>query len=342
MTDSTDPLVAAAVRPLTGDAEMKSSAVRLLESLREERPKQTEAALRRWDAPIREKPRMSLRWIFHLTVAVISLLFLTQATLDFLNYWKALRALSGHTPEVMSRTHFNAREKLLLKINDNNKSPTELAKALWDSDPTNPAYYAEYCSAHVADNAKLPADFLEQARRIDPNNGYFPFWAAALDVKNAVKQRSLNKTMKAAGTPPGWDVVDESKVDRALQIIYETRNLADYRNYDVQMTRERISLLPQNTPHEYHNSVSLLLQSSTTHHYTRDLPNVIAAKAWLCGERGDAQGFRAVKESADTYLRNVCRSEPGFIIHDMILEVTARIILKNLAASAVGSVNLCL
>ena len=335
MTDSTDPLVAAAVRPLVGDGEMKASAVQLLESLKVERPDQTEAALRRWDAPVREKRRISWRWIFHLTVAVITTLFLIQATLDFLNYRKALRAFSGHPQEVTSHTQFNAREKLLLKISDHKKSPTELAKALWDSEPANPAYYAEYCSAHVADHAKLPADFLEQARSIDPNNAYFPYWAAAVDAKDAVKQRSLTKAMRAAGTPPGWDVADENKVDRALQIIYETRSLTDYRNYDIQMTRERISLLPQNTPHEYYNSVSLLLQSSTTHHYSRDLPNAIAAKAWLCGERGNPQGFRAVKESADIYLRNVCRSEPGFIIHDMILEVAARVILKNLVAAAV-------
>ena len=335
MTDSTDPLVAAAVRPLVGDWEMKAAAIRLLESLREERPDQTQTALRRWDAPVREKRRMSWRWIFHLTVAIISILFLTQATLDFLHYRKAIRTLSGHTPEMISSSHFDAREKLLLKISDSNQSSTELAKALWDSDPANPAYYAEYCAAYVADTSKLPADFLEQAQRVDPNNAFFPYWAAAVEAKDAAKQRSLTKAMKAAGTPHGWDVTDESKVDRALHVLSEARNLADYRPYEVQMARERISILPQNTPREYINSVLLLVTASTTHQYSRDLPNAIAAKAWLCSERSDTQGFRGVKESADIYLRNVCRSEPGFIIHDMILEIAARVILKNLTAAAV-------
>lgn len=142
MTDSTDPCVAAAVRPLTGDAEMRSSAVRLLESLREERPEQVDAALRRWNAPVREERRMSWRWIFHLTLAVISMLFLTQATLDFLSYRKILRSFSGHPSEVIDKARFNSREKLLLKIGDNNESLIELAKALWDSDPTNPAFAA--------------------------------------------------------------------------------------------------------------------------------------------------------------------------------------------------------
>lgn len=238
MTDSTDPLVAAAVRPLVGDWEMKAAAIRLLESLREQRPDQTQTALRRWDAPVREKRRMSWRGIFHLTVAIISILFLTQATLDFLHYRKALRTLSGHTPEMISSSHFDAREKLLLKISDSNQSSTELAKALWDSDPANPAYYAEYCAAYVADTSKLPADFLEQAQRVVPNNAFFPYWAAAVEAKDAAKQRSLTKAMKAAGTPPSWDVTDESKVDRALHVLSEARNLADYRPYEVQMARE--------------------------------------------------------------------------------------------------------
>lgn len=260
---------------------------------------------------------------------------LTQATLDFLSYWKILRSFSGHSSKVIDKARFNSREKLLLKIGDNNESPIALAKALWDSDPTNPAYYAEYCAAYISDYAKLPAAFLEHARRIDANNAYFPYWAAAVDTKDAAKPRTLTKAMKASGVTPSWDVANESQVDRALQVLYETRNLPDYRNYEIALLRERIPLLPQNTPQEYYNSVSLFVIATITHHYSRDLPNAIAAKAWLCGEWGDREGLISLKESADIYLRNVCRAEPGAIIQDMILEIAARTILKNLAASAV-------
>ena len=54
----------------------------------------------------------------------------------------------------------------------------------------------------------------------------------------------------------------------------------------------------------------------------------------LCGERGDFQGLIALKKSADIYLRNGCRTEPGIIIQDKIIEVAARTTLKNLTASA--------
>ena len=88
MTDSTDPLIAAAVRPLAGDAEMKSLAPRLLESLREECPGQTEAALKSWNSPVGEKRWLSWRVAFGLTIAVISILLLTFAAFDLRGYAK--------------------------------------------------------------------------------------------------------------------------------------------------------------------------------------------------------------------------------------------------------------
>ncbi len=337
MTDSTDPLVAAAVRPLTGDAEMNSSAVRLLESLREERPDQTEAALKRWHAPAREKRRMSWRVTLHLTALVISILLLTHATLDFLRHRRTLPAFSNgleETADLFDSTRLSAHDKLLLKIGDGLQSPTELAKALWDSDPTNPAYFSEYCAAYISDQKKLPADFLEQARRIDPSNTYFPYWAAAVAAQDAVKRRSLSKAAKAAGAAPEWDVMDEGKVDQALAIVHESLNLPDCRNYEIQMIRERIPLLPQSTPLEYSRSISFL-HMTTSSNLSMHLANALAAKAWLCGNRGDTQGIIALKQVVDVYLRNISCTEPGAIVEDLIIERGAMVTLKNLNESAV-------
>ena len=231
MTDSTDPLVAAAVRPLTGDAEMRSSAVRLLESLREEQLEQSEAALKRWNSPVGEKRRVSWRVIFYLFLTALSLLFLTQATLDFLNHQEILHLVTDYdfdeSSETLDSTRFNAREKLLLGIGDDNESPTDLAKALWDIDPTNPAYFAEYTVVSMQHGGKLPADFLTHARRIDPDNAWFPYRAAATTAKDTVKKRSLSKAARSARAAPEWDIIDETKLNQALLLVHECRNLPD-------------------------------------------------------------------------------------------------------------------
>ncbi len=336
MTDSTDPLVAAAVRPLTGDAETRAAAVTLLESLREARPDQEAAAMKRWKAPAGGKRRLSWRMVLNLIGLIIAILLLTQATLDLRGYWKILRMTTSYgyieTHELLDSARFNEHERRLLKIND--LSPIELAKDLWDSDPANPAYYFEYCAAYLSDHTKLPPDFIEQARIIAPNNTIFPYLAAAVEAKDAAKQRSLSKAAKAAGAAPEWDVINPAKVDRALEILHESRHLPDCRSYEVQTTRERISLLPQATSLEYYSSLSVLAMTTSSRPYSRDLPNAIAAKAWLFGERGDAKGLIALKEDVDLYLKNISRTEPGFIIQDIIVEMAARISLKSLAASA--------
>lgn len=336
MTDSTDPLVAAAVRPLTGDAETRAAAATLLESLREQRPDQEASALKRWDAPAAGNRRLTWRVVLNLIGLVIAILLLTQATLDFRGYWKILRMTTSYgyieTHELLDPARFNEHERRLLKIND--LSPIELAKDLWDSDPANPAYFAEYCAAYLSDHAKLPPDFLEQARSIDPNNARFLYWAATLEATDAAKQRSRSKAAKAAGAAPEWDVTNESKIDQALAILHDSRNLPDCRTYEIQMMRERIPILPQNTPLEYHSSLAILNMASANHQYSRDLPKAIAAKAWLFGERGDAKGLIALKEDFDIYLKNISRTEPGFIVQDMMIEFAAGISLKSLAASA--------
>ena len=336
MTDSTDPLVAAAVRPLTGDAETRAAAVTLLESLREKRPDQEQAALKRWEAPAGGKRRLSWRRALDLMGLVIAILLLTQATLDLRGYWRILRMASGYgyteSHELLNPARFNERERRLLKINE--LSPIELAKDLWDSDPANPVYFAEYCAVYISGPSKLPPDFLEHARRIDPNNASFLYWAAANEAKDAAKPRSRSKVAKAAGAAPEWDVTNESKIDQALAILHDSRDLPDCRSYEVQMMRERIPLLPQDTSLEYYTSLSILATATASQQYSRDLPNAIAAKAWLFGERGDPKGLIALKEDVDLYLKNISRIEPGFISQDIMIELAARISLKNLAASA--------
>ena len=339
MTDAPDPLITAALRPLSGDAESRSSARMLLETLREEHTDQAQDALKRWDAHDKKKRRLSWRAVFMILAAVISAVMLTPGMLDFMDYRRILRAASGYefddAAKVFDLTRFTTRDKQLLKISDAGQSPLELAKVLWESDPANAAYFCDYCATYFSDNHEtLPPDFLAQAGRIAPDNAFFPYWAAGVEAKDAAKIRSLSKAARASGAAPEWDVIDESKIDRALAILRGSNDLPDHESYEIQLMRERIPLLPQANPSEYHSAVSYLAMTTSVPSFSRALPNAIAAKAWLFGERGDAGGLLALKADADAYLRNISRSEPGFLIQDIIIESRAKSILKNLTASA--------
>lgn len=62
----------------------------------------------------------------------------------------------------------------------------EQLRALWESDPDNPVYFAEYVRNYAADSHALPADCLKVAEAIDPGNGYYHLLDAALRAKPLV------------------------------------------------------------------------------------------------------------------------------------------------------------
>ncbi len=337
MPDPNDRLIDAATRRLTGDAELKSSARRLLESLTEEGADQAEKAIARWGAIDRKNRRLSDRAIFYLTVVSVSVLLLAHAFMDIREYRMVLAAIRfdpvDHT-KLIDVSRFNPREKLLLNLGDKTTTETQRAKALWDIDPQNAGYFSQYCSAYLSETTKLPPNFKEQVLLIDPKNAYFPYWTATLAAKDAAKARPLSRAARAAGEAPEWEVKDEAKLDQVLAILRECRDLPDYREYEVSLLREKIPILPQHTPSEYLQSVGFLSMTLHINLASRELAHAIAAKAWLYGERGDADGLIALKTDADRYLRNLSRSEPGLLIQEIIVEAWAKIVLKNLAASA--------
>ena len=121
-----DPLIAAALRPLSGDSESRFSARMLLETLREEHTDQAQDALKRWDAHDKKKRRLSWRAVFMILAAVISAVMLTPGVLDFMDYRRILRAASGYefddAAKVFDLTRFTTRDKQLLKISDAGQS----------------------------------------------------------------------------------------------------------------------------------------------------------------------------------------------------------------------------
>ncbi|MEO5712242.1 MAG: hypothetical protein ABIT37_02030, partial [Luteolibacter sp.] len=181
-------------------------------------------------------------------MAAVSLLLLGHAFLDIRDYRVVLSAIrfgfDQEPPQLLDVSRFNAREKLLLNIGDETTTELQRAKALWETDPRDAAHYSRYCGAYLSEMGKLPPDFQEQAKLIDPGNAYFPYWTAALAAKDAAKARTLSRAARAAGEAPEWDVKDEAKVDQALAILHECQDLQDHREYDLQMIREKIPLLP--------------------------------------------------------------------------------------------------
>lgn len=331
-------LIATAIRPLIGDEEAKLSAVRLLETLYTPSPPEESSAITRWSAYDAQKRHFRWKTTIAATAALISLAILASTFFEFREYWNLFRASIGYTDpasqKLLDVSRYNDHEKLLLGLGGEEQTKTEIAKALWDSEPDNPIYFAAYAVQYNREHEHLPPDIDAQAKRIAPNNAFFPYLSAGTIAKDCVKKRSHTRAERAAGIAPGWDVIDEARMNQALAIIHESAQLPDYQNYGVQSLQQIIPLLPQHTHAEYLKSVIYLSNSLSINFIPRDLSSVIAAKASLLGESGDSEGFIALRKDADAFINHLSMTQPGLIIENLITESCTKIILKNLATAS--------
>lgn len=341
-SSSDDPLVVEAMRPLKLDAESTMAAQRLLTILREDAADQADAALRRWS---RKDGKARWQWLFHFIAAAVSSLMLVLGGLELRGYMDGVRSLAYNSdPKLASAVGRNLthHQQLLLGTADPSADTVERTKELWQSDPSNAAYFFEYAGAFNAVTRKLPPDFSTQVAALDPTNAYPRHWEASVILEDAVVKRS--KYFRPAPPPPGslpspwaaspWEVKDPAKVDQALEILHQCRELTRYQDHAGEVLRERIPLMRQDTLPEYLHSLALLSRITNTGYYSSNLSKAIAAKAWLFGENGDAAGMLSLIEDVDASLRNCSRADPSFAIKEMFAAGWVKACLTNLIAPA--------
>ena len=328
MTHSQDRLIEAAARPFSDNAELRTSAVALLENCVTGSENEYEPAIARWNALDRKKRRPVWKTLLFAGLIIISALMLTDATKVLLQYENMISTMDGsidffhNSPKITEEevaANLTAEETRLLFGDLSKSTAVQRAKARWDSDPENPAYFAAYVNAYLAELSKLPPDFLQTARRIDPENAWFTYVAAGVRAKEAVKHRPQSKEDKAANVPPEWDVLDMAAFNDSLALLKEARSQPKCETYYSKLLRDQMKLLPTNTPAEVVFALAYRFEESPdAEPRLRDLSSVIAAKAWLCGEENDQAAFQDLLVDANGFLRKRADSEVESIIGELI------------------------
>ena len=98
--------------------------------------------------------------------------------------WKTANWDYSDIPKASTTT---PEEKFLLYGDAMRTGKANQMRALWESEPNNPVYYAEYARYYYKENKSLPADFLEIAEKIDPDNGWFLYVSACELAKNTTE-----------------------------------------------------------------------------------------------------------------------------------------------------------
>lgn len=297
MNPDTGRFIGLAIRPLGDNAELRLLAEAELRKSLEESAGNPEAlaamsaSLARADRhPGRHRWRVALL----VMTALVSLPLLGHTAWQY----HAIRDLGGinalYDSTIANNPDLGPPQKLVLSGAIRAGNPTDRWKPLWESQPENPSYLAEYALAYYKDHGELSPEILATAEKIDPDNGWFPALAAAGIATGAVTKENIPYKQRQAGvkTPP-WKIDDGNRLRDSLSAIHRFAGKARFTGYSTELLKQRIPLLPPRR--DFVSQIPLVLfmsdQNSTNVPFLK-LADVLAAGTRQCAADGDVAGFR--------------------------------------------------
>ncbi len=215
---------------------------------------------------------------------------------------------------------FSHEEELILFGDRERAGVSARAKALWDYEPDNAAYYAEYAMAYLEEFAVLPVDFIQMGDKLDPGNAWYRVMAASVLSKDVVAKKKIpytrsrrgrgwrkKKTPKASPSPPPvkklpeWEVHDEVKYNEALRLLHEAAALPRFDSYSETMLKKRIAILPSGGDYatRISNVAYLAMTRITSLEYQR-LGKVVLTEVQRCGREKDRDSLEKCIASWET------------------------------------------
>ncbi len=341
MSLSKERLIESAVRPLEDNAEMELAAKRLLSDLVPDDAPDAEKAVERWDV-VDARPRKPV-W----RIILWAMLLIVSSVVEF----HAVRIIVVHQNPIGSSpsdlfygypavtdesvaANLTEEQRLLVFGDLSRSEEWERMKALWDSDPNNPVYFARYAQDYISESKTLPPDFLKIAAEIAPDNAWFTYIAVGVMAKDAVKKRQQTKAERLANKAFEWDILDQTRFDQSIAILRQARKQPRCDSYWSELLDQQLSFLPQSTPSEFAFSFIYPFRSSSAEFVLRDLANVICAEAWLAGETENITGFFQALADANDFLEKRTHAKVESLLGELINLVGAAGMTSNLSAAA--------
>jgi hypothetical protein len=221
------------------------------------------------------------------------------------------------TPEILG--DFTPVEKLLL-FPDHVHYP-EPFKVLWDTDPTNAAYFAEHARACGSPGTpKLPVDYLKTADDLDPENGWFRAYAAGVAARDAVEENPAKpRAGKAVSPLPTYVVKDPAKLAEAMVLLEEAAQMPRFDSYKGELFLRRIAILPPGTDTLERLFVVKYLEMFPERSVWiyRLIAQAVTVKSQELALAGDKAGFLKVTASWESFVRRSIKNSglpPGGVL----------------------------
>jgi len=334
-------------RPFSDNAELRIHIRRTVE----ERMASDSAESETWGAPVaaleaadRNPFRRRWRWWLWLSVLVTAL----ACMFPIIHEVQMFRRL-GSSP-VMGFTYYRgyfdesyfqqqlskslSADQQLILFGDDSKGRSGKWKTLWERFPNRPDYYAQYASAFYSERSALPSDFLATAERIDPDNAWFPVFAAAVKARETVKSRKQTRAQIDAHVPREWDVMDEPRLAECLSLLHKASSLPRFDSYSTKLISEKLAQLPGATDFgERLRNLSFASTESSGLVSLTALSRVLAAKVWLLANQGDKEEFQRLLPDW-TWLARQQAEAGDSILEGVIAQGSLTAVLPNLSDGA--------
>ena len=258
----------------------------------------------------------------------------------------ALNFPNSSPPNIITKIRTTTPEdELLLYGNSNRIGKAQQMRALWESDPKNPAYFADYSLHYISDNGSLPPDFLKIAAKIDPDNAWFTCVAAEIKARDVCKKgkvhpRSPVNAATVAKAPYAdrifmrrkmiyeYAILDATRAQEALDLWRQSLKQSKYDSYEIAMHKKRYPLLKQRTSYLDHILPLIYLGSHPSSSNSRELTQLLSTSvqnADLQSEKG-----QQLLRDIDVYVERLILAEPATLVDALITRASLRILYKQI------------
>ncbi len=341
MPESTERFIEAATAPLAENAELQVMARRELEgAISTAGPGSGDSLAAAAEQLESTGRRPHAKWwslTLYAVTGILSVGILASSVMSVLQFRQATGAISlfgimgsGGDPESLDKflgRKLTPEQKLLLLGDTRQSDRADRMKGLWESDKQNPAYYADYTTAHLSERSALPPDFKETAAKIDPDNAWFIAMAAADSARESIDQRA-----RTATSPGGLKIKvikDSAKLAEALDQMRQAASRKRFDSYQTVLLRQRIPLLPKRTDWmDQMVPIAYAAGLSVPSMKLKSLSDAVSAEAIRLAKDKDPDGFKRLLADWRSFAEIYAPSEPTFLVDALVAVVVMRGPLK--------------
>jgi hypothetical protein len=326
MPPDTERFIELASQPLARNAELHLAATAELRrrlEVSQPTPEAVDDAVRTFERADRHPMFRHWKAVFYAVTLVVALgviAFNVRQASGLAQLWSSISSFGFDYDNQPKWKTENLTEKDRLLLFGDEASPSNPGrwKPLWDSEPRNPAFLAQYAARYFQEYKDFSPEIIAAADDIDPDNGWFKAMTASGISEGAVTRQKQGSANSKDIITPIWQIDDPDRLNSALEMIHQAMAKPGFRNYEKELIAQRIPLLPKRTDFASQMvPVAYMAGMTSSIISMRKLADVLCAGAQEAAARGDAESFKRIVSDWEKLSMHLTRN--GFTLIDLLV-----------------------